>query len=33
MSTNKTTDEEGLQAEFLKQGIQSLESYIVDLFN
>jgi hypothetical protein len=33
MSTNKTTDEEGIQAEFLKQGIRSLESYIVDLFN
>jgi hypothetical protein len=33
MSTNRAADEEGLQAEFLKQGVPSLESYIVDLFN
>jgi hypothetical protein len=33
MSTNRATNEEGLQAEFLKHGIRSLESYIVDLFN
>jgi hypothetical protein len=33
MSTNRATDEEGLQAEFLMHGIRSLDSHIVDLFN
>jgi hypothetical protein len=33
MSTNRATDEEGLQAEFLMHGIRSLDSHIADLFN
>lgn len=33
VSNNRAADEEGLQAEFLKHGIQSLQSYIADLFN
>jgi len=33
MSTNKAADEEGLQAEFLKHGVWSLDSYITHLSN
>jgi hypothetical protein len=33
MNTNRAADEEGLRAEFIKHGVRSLESYIVDLFN
>jgi hypothetical protein len=33
MSTNRAANEEGLQAVLLKHGVNSLKSYIVDLFN
>lgn len=33
MSINRATDEESHQEKFFKHGIQSLESYISDLFN
>ena len=33
MSSNKSTDEEGYQAEFFKHGLRVLVSYLVDLFN
>jgi hypothetical protein len=33
LSTSKVVDEEGLQVEFLKHDIHSLNTHIVDLFN
>ena len=33
MSSSKSTDEEGYQAEFFKQGLRVLVSYLADLFN
>jgi hypothetical protein len=33
MSNNKSTDEEGFQAEFFKHGLHALVSHLVDLFN
>ena len=33
MSSSKSADEEGYQAEFFKHGLCTLASYLVDLFN
>jgi hypothetical protein len=33
MNTNKTTDEEGFQAELFKHGLHTLDNYLVDMFN
>ena len=33
MSSNKSVDEEGYQAEFFKHGLRVLVSYLADLFN